>query len=61
MTIRDYFAAAALQGMLANPKICNTSEDEDKNYIKIGSETDNWVTSETAYTYADAMLKERLK
>lgn len=61
MTIRDYFAAAALQGMLANHKISNTSEDEDKNYIKIGSEIDTWAASETAYSYADAMLKERLK
>lgn len=43
MTIRDYFAAAALQGMLACP-------EESCEAVMI---------SEEAYKYADAMLKAR--
>ena len=43
MTLRDYFAAAALQGMLAN-------EDGDRNMENKAGK---------AYYYADAMLAER--
>lgn len=46
MTMRDYFAAAALQGMLAA-----TPGTEDY--------PPRIATSELAYLYADAMLKER--
>ena len=42
MTLRDYFASAALQGMLAATP-----------------EAGRIATSELAYLYADAMLKER--
>lgn len=45
MTLRDYFAAKALQGMLTNP-----------DYR--GSASEN---VEGAYRFADEMLKERLK
>lgn len=43
MTLRDYFAAAALQGMLANP---NASYIADE-------------TAVDAYEFADAMLVQR--
>lgn len=61
MSLRDYFAAAALQGLLANHKVVNISEDEKQNYIQIGSEIDEVVSAETSYRMADAMLAERLK
>jgi hypothetical protein len=47
MTLRDYFAAKAMQGMLANDIDCGPEQ------VPI------IVTS--AYVLADAMLKERLK
>ncbi len=43
MTLRDYFAAAALQGMLSN----------SKNYDSFDGYSD------AAYEYADAMLESR--
>jgi hypothetical protein len=45
MTLRDYFAAAALQGMLADSQ-CNGPVEGYAN---------------DAYQYADAMLAERAK
>jgi len=44
MTLRDYFAAKAMQGLLANP---------DVKHIDF--------VAPTAYTMADAMMKEREK
>ena len=44
-TLRDQFATAALQGIMANPEIRETAESR----------------SEWAYEIADAMLKEREK
>ena len=46
MTLRDYFAAAALQGLIAN-----------KPYMGI----DTSLMSDWAYKVANAMLKEREK
>ena len=43
MSLRDYFAAKAMQGILANPDIDGYPEDYAKK----------------AYQYADAMLKAR--
>ena len=43
MTLRDYFAAKAMQGLMANP---------DWNLDAINA-------AKEAYTYADAMLKVR--
>lgn len=43
MTLRDYFAAKALQGLLACPEV--------------GGKV--WEFVELAYQYADAMLKAR--
>ena len=48
MTLRDYFAAKALQGLLADP---NAFEDTG-----LGIENEY---AEQAYVYADAMLKAR--
>lgn len=45
MTLRDYFAAAALQGIMLLAEV--HKEDTDKK------------VAEWAYSYADAMLKER--
>lgn len=46
MTLRDYFAAKAMQGILAATLTPNTIWSQDE-------------VAETAYTVADAMLKER--
>jgi len=45
MTLRDYFAAKAMQGAMANPEVKETAG----------------ARSEWAYEIADAMLKEREK
>lgn len=44
MTLRDYFAAKAMQGLLLD----DNGDFSDPNWM-----------AETAYAYADAMLKER--
>ena len=48
MTLRDYFAAKAMQGMLANPKL-------EKQILLVGK---SWI-EESAWKIADAMLKAR--
>ena len=48
MTLRDYFAAKAMQGMLANPKL-------EKQILLVGK---SWI-EESAWKVADAMLKTR--
>lgn len=45
LTLRDYFAAKAMQGAMANPEVKETAG----------------ARSEWAYEIADAMLKEREK
>jgi len=57
MTLRDYFAAKALQGIL-------TSETNDECYTPLFRDNKMIKTREAviagyAYCYADAMLKER--
>jgi hypothetical protein len=50
MTLRDYFAAKALQGLLADPEpfdLCDGDETIADTYAR------------EAYGYADAMLKAR--
>lgn len=49
MSLRDYFAAAALQGML--------SSDSSVDRTKVNKRT--WAN--VAYSFADAMLAERDK
>ena len=48
MTLRDYFAAKAMQGMLANPKL-------QEQILKVGQ---SWI-EESAWKVADAMMKAR--
>jgi hypothetical protein len=50
LSLRDFFAAAALQGLLALP------EDPEVRYLKCGPVKH---LSKRAYEYADAMLQER--
>ena len=52
MTLRDYFAAKALNGMFANPD--DSHENYDLSY-------DDYVKeiARCAYTMADAMLQQR--
>ena len=50
MTLRDYFAAKAMQGMIAS----GVTVDIDKEYIF-------QTRAETAYAIADAMMKARDK
>jgi hypothetical protein len=53
MTLRDYFAAQALQGLLANPQLQNSILNQDKTEIR-------WLET-CAWAFADGMLKERVK
>lgn len=46
MTLRDYFAAKAMQGMLANPNVLVNGKLHEDNFA-------------TAYEAADAMLRAR--
>ena len=50
MTLRDYFAAKAMQGFLANPEAFE-QQDEDTTIAD--------TYAREAYVYADAMLKAR--
>jgi len=52
MTLRDYFAAKAMQGMFANPEDIHIAEDE--TYPEYVADI-----AGCAYQMADAMLKAR--
>ena len=52
MTLRDYFAAAALQGLLAYSYCSPTSGNWQEN-------SSQFDVARVAYRYADAMLLER--
>ena len=51
MTLRDYFAAKAMQGLLSNPKLQN-------EILKQGGCHSGWIET-SAWAFADAMLKAR--
>ena len=53
MTLRDYFAGQAMQGLLSNPKLMDS-------IIKEGGAYSGWV-EESAWSWADGMLKARDK
>ena len=53
MSLRDYFAAKALEGMLAYPGDQQRGSHHNNN--------DHEGVADMAYAYADAMLKERAK
>ena len=48
LTVRDYFAAKAMQAMISNPSIIDNDSDGAVNYAASAS-----------YKFADAMLKAR--
>lgn len=48
MDLRDYFAAAALHGLLSNPKLA-------EEIAKIGR---SWIV-DSSYAWADAMMEAR--
>ncbi len=51
MTLLDYFAAAALTGLLANQALAEVIEDH-------GGAKGGWI-EESAYAFGEAMLKAR--
>jgi hypothetical protein len=51
MTLRDYFAAKAMQGLLSNPKLAN-------EILKNGGAQSGWI-EDSAWAFADAMLKAK--
>ena len=51
MSLRDYFAAKAMQGLLANPKLA-------PHILKQGGAHGGWIEG-AAYGWADAMLSAR--
>ena len=51
MELRDYFAAKAMQGLLANPKL-------QEEILKHGGARSGWI-EDSAYSFADAMMKAR--
>ena len=53
MTLRDYFAAKALQGMCANP------DDSHENYVHLDYDDYAKEITRCAYIMADAMLEAR--
>ena len=53
MTLRDYFAAKAMQGMLADPDTART--------VRVSRRKLDEAVSELSYMFADAMIKERNK
>lgn len=53
MTLRDYFAAKALQGLLANEEVADECASGDFSLVVSRY-------AQLAYTYADAMLKARV-
>jgi hypothetical protein len=57
MTIRDYFAAAALQGWLSGPcqgDILDDYLDDDRSFAEHQA-----IVAQSCYGYADAMLAAR--
>ena len=57
MTLRDYFAAKAMQGLLANSAWLNTVANQTNN--RSDGITLDSVNAARAYSAADAMLKTR--
>ena len=52
MSLRDYFAAKAMQGLVS-------AHTQEGIWTGCGDETSNRIMSETAYEIADAMLAAR--
>jgi nitroreductase len=58
MSLRDYFAAKALQGAMADRAFWEWIQNE---CCKSGRGSMHQIAAQTAYAFADAMLKERSK
>ncbi len=56
MTLRDYFAAHAMNGMVASPELMQALTE-----LEIAAKGADYVIAAYAYRYADAMLAERSK
>jgi hypothetical protein len=54
LTKREYFAAMAMQGILANP---NTSHQIESQYGKIDANNANKILAYTATKLSDALIK----
>jgi hypothetical protein len=52
MSLRDYFAAKAMQGLVS-------AHNQEGIWTGCGDETSNRIMSETAYAIADSMLAAR--
>lgn len=59
MTIRDYFAAAALQGFCANHKALKENVEHWKEFTADNTDIPRNMLAHTCYQLADAMLKTR--
>jgi hypothetical protein len=57
--LRDYFAAMALQGLLANYQIVKSEETRSKKYNEEFKPASICWFPESAYKYADEMIKTR--
>ena len=58
MILRDYFAAAALTGLLSNPKLLVKAKRKLTEVDRLAASANK---SRRAYEYAEAMLSEREK
>lgn len=59
MTLRDYFAAAALTGILSASPAFTHDDDGDDDSLTNTPKIAHDLAAEEAYAYADCMLKER--
>jgi len=59
--LRDYFAAMALQGLLANYQIIKSEEALSKKYNTEFKPANIVWFPESAYKYADEMIKTKEK
>lgn len=57
LTLRDYFAAKAMQAALSNQLLLNRIGEQVSNDLELG----HMYLAEGAYRLADAMLRERDK
>ncbi|OZI26683.1 hypothetical protein CAL26_05010 [Bordetella genomosp. 9] len=58
LTMRDYFAAKALAGILANSEAANGGAEPMLSYLSRREDGADWVAS-MSYQIADAMLEAR--
>lgn len=59
MPLRDYFAAKALQGLLADPSTNVAIKSTDRDFIEHEQQKFADMAARAAYRMADAMLRAR--